>query len=136
MGGIGYLRANSIFVVRISSNPANPANQQSRNSRSRDQQLQQQQQKQGEQQLPQALSESPLRVPRIKGSAAGKRHPPQESKTIIVNGCVHPEAVPYPTPGLKTKTYAHNVVGFVKTPRFSLEHREGQKAEGWVDGGD
>jgi hypothetical protein len=31
------------------------------------------------------------------------------------------KAAPYPTPGIKTRTHSHNVTGFLKKPKISLQ---------------
>jgi hypothetical protein len=55
------------------------------------------------------------RVPRIKLLAAGKKSCPLlEDRTIIVNDCGQSEGTPYPTPGIKPKTYLHNMTGLLK----------------------
>jgi hypothetical protein len=43
-------------------------------------------------------------------------------RQIIVSCCGQPEAAPYPTSGIKTKIYSHNIsVAFIlKKPKFSL----------------
>jgi hypothetical protein len=43
-----------------------------------------------------------------------------ELETIIVNGCGQTEASSCPTPGIKTKTYPHNITGFIKETKFFL----------------
>jgi hypothetical protein len=49
-----------------------------------------------------------------------KNMPLLEHETIIVSGCGKTEASPYPTPGIKTKTYSHNITRLFKKPKFSL----------------
>ena len=80
----------------------------------------------GEQQLPQALVGLsylyPLKSPqnsKCKLSAADKNHAPSRSWDNH-NNCGQSEAASYPTPGIKTKTYSHNITGFLRKPKFSL----------------
>ena len=47
-----------------------------------------------------------------------KPHLCQSMRQIIVSCCGQSEAAPYPTPGIKTKTYSHNITGFLKKPKF------------------
>lgn len=44
-----------------------------------------------------------------------------EHETTIFNDWRQAEAAPYHMPGIKTKTYAHNINKILKTPKFSLQ---------------
>jgi hypothetical protein len=61
------------------------------------------------------------RIPDVNYLQQAESHPCQSTRQIIVSCCaqseVHP---PYPTLGIKTKTYSHDVSVFLKKPTLSL----------------
>jgi hypothetical protein len=75
-------------------------------------QSQQQGRQQGQQQLLlgllhfYALSRVP-RIPNINYLQLSETRPCQSTRQIIVSCCGQSETVPYPIPGIKTKTYSH-----------------------------
>lgn len=87
-------------------------------------------QQQGEQRLPQSLCGTlvflynPLKSSqnfKCKLSSAGKVMPLPEHGTNHSQQRGQPEAASYSTPGAKTKTYSHNIPGFLRTLKFSLQ---------------
>ena len=63
------------------------------------------------------------RVPRISHLSSlqlAESCPCQSRRQIIVSCCGQSEAAPCPTSGIKTKPCSHNVIGFLKKPKFSL----------------
>jgi hypothetical protein len=56
-----------------------------------------------------------------------KPMPLLEYRTVIVSSCGQSEAAPYLIPGIKTKTYSHNITGFPKKPKFSLHIADREK---------
>jgi hypothetical protein len=82
-----------------------------------------------EQQPPQAFSGLshlyPLqRPPELNGLQLVKIMPLPEHEIIIANGYGQTEAAPYPTPGIKTKTYSYNIIMFLKKRKLTTFHSE------------
>ena len=47
-----------------------------------------------------------------------------ERERVTVSGCGQTEAAPYPTPGIKTKTYSYNIIMFLKKRKLTTFHSE------------
>lgn len=47
-----------------------------------------------------------------------------EHKTIIVSSYGQTEATPYATPGIKTEAYSHDITGFLKKSKLSLQEKK------------
>jgi hypothetical protein len=47
-----------------------------------------------------------------------------EHETIVVIGCRQTEAVPYPKPGIKTKTYSHNIFWVFKVTKKKSHYKK------------
>ena len=61
-----------------------------------------------------------------KLSSAGRITPLPKHKTNHSQQCGLSEAAPYLTAGIKRKTYSHNITGFFKKPKFSLQRPSSQ----------
>lgn len=71
-----------------------------------------------QEQVPETAATGPLRaLPFIFSPEYPKTYPCQWMRQIII---VCYEATSFPTPGMKTETYLHNITGFLNTPKFSL----------------
>ena len=120
--GIRFLGVSPVFVVRISSSPANQQWQMQQQKHQQDEPAAAEAAAKGSSSYHRPSQDSHIhtlsRVTRIKLTAYGKKsHPCYCTRQIIVTCC---EATYYSIPGIKTKTYSHNISGFFKKPKVSL----------------